>query len=142
MYAYPAKLTVDGNAIVVTFPDVPEAATSGSNRKEALTEAVEALTAALSFYVDNNERLPTASDPKRGQVLVQLPTGIIAKLALYSAMREQGITQSELARRLGVHRQHVARIIDPAHNTKFEVLEAALAAIGLQVQVSITKVAA
>ena len=51
-------------------------------------------------------------------------------MALYEAMRAQGVSQSELARRLGCHRQHAARIVDPAHNTKFEVLEAALAAVG------------
>jgi len=52
-------------------------------------------------------------------------------------MREQSITHSELAKRLGCHRQQVARIIDPAHNTKFEVLEAALTAVGKRASLSI-----
>ncbi len=52
-------------------------------------------------------------------------------------MREQAITQSELAKRLGCHRQQVARIVDPAHNIKFEVLEAALAAVGKRAGLSI-----
>jgi len=63
-------------------------------------------------------------------MMVYLSTAAAAKLALYSAMPLNGVTQSELAPRLGCHRQHVARIDDPAHNTKFEALEAALAAVG------------
>lgn len=140
--AYPARFTPDDNGtFLVTFPDVPEAHTDVVGRTE-YSRAAEALAVALSFYVESGNPLPRPSAPKRGQAMIQLGAGTIAKLALYSAMREQGITQVELGRRLGLHRQHVARIVDPSHNTKFEVLERALAAIGMQVTVSVTRTAA
>ena len=129
--AYPAKFTLDTDGTyLISFPDVPEAHTFWEDKATANPIAADALAAALSFYVEKGEPLPVPSAPKRGQVLVHLAAATVAKLALYDAMRAQGITQSELARRLRCHRQHVARIVDPAHNTKFEVLEAALAAVG------------
>lgn len=140
MYAsYPCKFTRDdNNTYMVTFPDVPEAVTDVVDKETFNARAAEALAAALSFYVESGKALPTPSALKRGQQLVYLSAATVAKLALYDAMRQQGVTQSELARRLGCHRQHAARIVDPAHNTRFEVLEAALAAVGkraaLQIQ--------
>ena len=129
--AYPAKFSPDDNGtFLISFPDIPEAHTFWEDKATANPIAADALAAALSFYVEKGEPLPVPSSPKRGQIMIYLAAGTVAKLALYEAMRAQGITQSELARRLGCHRQHVARIVDPAHNTKFNVLEAALAAVG------------
>lgn len=139
MYAYPAKLTKDGNALVVTFPDVPEAITYGPDRANAIKQGTEALTLALSFYVEDGKPLPTPSEPKRGQVVIEVSGGTVAKLALYEEMRAQGVTQTELGRRLGCKRQKVARMVDPAYNTKIEVLEAALATLGLRVSVTVLR---
>lgn len=125
--AYPAKFTPDSNGtFLVTFPDVPETGTDVIDKATANDRAAEALAAGLSFYVESGRAIPTPSAPKRGQILIQLAAGTVAKLALYQAMRARGITQVELARRLGIHRQQAARIVDPAFKTKPEVLEAAL----------------
>ena len=53
-----------------------------------------------------------------------------AKAALYLAIREAGITTSDLARRIGVPAAEVRRLLDPRHNTRLRQLEAALAALG------------
>jgi len=62
MFDYPAvvKAQAEGG-FVVTFPDVPEAITQGEDREEALLYAVEALEAALSFYVEDRRPLPVRS---------------------------------------------------------------------------------
>lgn len=139
MYAaYPAKFTLDTNGTYfVSFPDVPEALTFVEDKTSANPIAAEALAAALSFYVEAGKPLPIPSTAKRGQVTIYLPAGTVAKLALYEAMQAAAVSQSELARRLGCHRQQAARIVDPAHNTKFEVLEAALAAVGKRASIRI-----
>lgn len=99
---YFATFKRDGNdTILVQFPDVPEAITFGIDAADA-----------------------------RGRVPIPLPAAVVAKLELYSAMRNQRITKTELARRLDCHRQHVDRILDLAHRTRFEVLEKALELVG------------
>ena len=45
-------------------------------------------------------------------------------------MRDQGIGNSELARRLDVNERVVRRMLDPGHETKAENIQAALAVLG------------
>ena len=101
MFDYPVTLNPDGDTVLVTFADVPEALTFGGDEEEALLHAVDALETALSFYVEARKPLPVASKPRRGQRTVRPSALEGAKLGLYQAMTEQGIKKAELARRLG-----------------------------------------
>lgn len=127
---YSAALKHDDDTILVQFPDVPEAITFGIDSADARERAKEALAVALSMYVEQDKPLPVASRAMKGHIPIPLPAVTVAKLALYTAMREQRITKTELARRLDCHRQHVDRILDPARHTRFEVLENALELVG------------
>ena len=59
-----------------------------------------------------------------------LPPLIALKLAIYRAMQEQGVSQSELARRLGCDSRQVRRILDLDHRSRLDLLDAALKALG------------
>lgn len=137
MFDYPVKLTPDDGAVLVTFPDVPEAITFGANEEEALRHAVDALETGLSFYVDARKPLPSASKAKRGQKTVRPPALECAKLGVYQAMTEQGIKKAELARRLGWHTPQVDRLFDLRHASKLEQIEAAANVLGRHLDVRI-----
>ena len=77
--------------------------------------------------------MPKPSALKRGQRLVPVPLWSAVKLALYWAAREAGVTQTELARRLGVRETVVRRMLDPHHASRAEGLHAALAVLGKRV---------
>jgi len=64
-----------------------------------------------------------------------------AKAALYIAVRETGISKSELARRLGVDEKEIRRMLSPRHQTKLLRIEQALSALGYQLSVSLLKAA-
>jgi len=64
-----------------------------------------------------------------------------AKAALYIAVRETGISKSELARRLGVDEKEIRRMLSPKHQTKLPRIEQALSALGYQLSVSLQKAA-
>lgn len=137
MLDYPVTLTPDGDAVLVTFVDVPEAITSGADEEEALMMAVDALETALSFYVETRKPLPVASKAKRGQRTV-CPSALEAvKLGVYQAMTEQGIKKAELARRLGWHTPQVDRLFDLHHASRLDQLEAAARALGLRLEIRI-----
>lgn len=55
-----------------------------------------------------------------------VPLWIAGKLALYWAVREIGISQSELARHLLVRETAVRLMLDPNHNTRPDKIQAAL----------------
>jgi len=67
---------------------------------------------------------------------VGVPLSLAPKLALYLTMRESGIRNTELAKRLGVSETVVRRMLDPKHNTKSERIQTALAALGKRIVVS------
>jgi len=52
---------------------------------------------------------------------------------LYLAMREGGMRNTELAKRLGVSETVVRRMLDPKHSTKPERIQGALAALGKRI---------
>jgi antitoxin HicB len=102
MFNYPVTLKQDGDAVLVTFVDVPEAITFGADAQEALLQAIDALETGLSFYVESRKALPEPSKPKRGQKTVSPSALEGAKLGVYKAMMDQGIRKADLARRLGM----------------------------------------
>ena len=131
-YTYPCVLTPeeDDGGFNVTFPNVPEALTCGDDRAEALEMAEDALVVALCAYVDNDEALPVPSEAEEGQVMVAVPPIVAAKLALYTAMRKQGITAGELADRLGLSGDAVRKVMDPDYGSHLTQVEKALRAVG------------
>lgn len=139
--SYPVTLKrYRGGQVGAFFADVPEAITAGTNEAEALDRAQDALSVALSSYLDDGRPLPVPSKAKRGQPVVVLPLRAAIKLAIHEAMCEQGVTQAQLGEMLGIDGCQVRRILNLEHESKLSQLEAALAALGLRASVSVTKV--
>jgi len=114
-FVYPAILTPDAKdgGFVVTFVDLPEAITQGETEGEALREAADCL-----------EEAQTA-----------------AKAALYIALQDARITKAALAKRLQCDEKEVRRLLDPRHPSMLPRLEAALAAVGRRLIVSLQSAA-
>src|ERR1700693_1590008 len=99
-FAYPAVFSRDEDGrLLVSFPDFPTAHTDGADATEAMEEAIDCLGSSIAFAMVDKAIVPKPSSPKRGQKLVPVPLWIVAKLALYWAIRELGMSQSELAPR-------------------------------------------
>lgn len=132
-YVFPCSLTPDeeeGEGYVVTFPDVPGAITGARTREESLELAEDALAVALTGYALSRWDIPVPSAAVPGQEMVAVPTVLAAKLALYTAMRRQGVTKVELARRLGLSEGAVRKLCNPGHRSHVDSVETALRALG------------
>jgi len=137
-FTYPARFTTGSDGrILVEFVDLPRVATDGKDRHEAMEEAMDALGSDLSIRLSRREEIPAPSAVKRGQRLVPVPLWLAPKLALYLAMRDRRVNNSELARRLGVHERVIRRMLDPEHASKAERIQAALAALGKHMTVEV-----
>jgi antitoxin HicB len=137
-FTYPTRFTAGrGGRILVEFIDLPRVGTDGKNDREAMEEAIDALGSDLSIRLSRREDIPAPSAAKRGQRLVPVPLWLAPKLALFVAMRDQQVNNSELARRLGVHERVIRRMLDPKHASKAEKIQAALAALGKQMTVEV-----
>ena len=141
-FTYPARFRASSDGrILVEFIDLPRVATDGKDDLEAMEEAIDALGSDLSIRLSRREEIPGPSAVKRGQRLVPVPLWLAPKLALYLAMRDQQVNNSELARRLGIHERVIRRMLDPGHASKAEKIQAALAALGKQLTVEVSDAA-
>ena len=60
-FAYPAQLRRTGpDEVVVSFRDLPECLTSGTDEAKALFEAQDALEEAVAGRIDDGEPIPCA----------------------------------------------------------------------------------
>lgn len=86
--AYPVDIQPDGKFLMATCPDIPAMGTQGDSLKEALEMAEDALVTAISFYFDQNEKVPMPSKAKAGQHLVALPERVTAKVLRWNMTKK------------------------------------------------------
>ncbi len=125
----------DEGAVLVTFPDFPEARTTGEYEADALARARQTLSALLGTYIQQRRRIPTPS-PHAGPVIT-VPLLVEAKVRVYEAMQEGGVGRADLARRLRWHRPQVDRLLNVQHASRLDQLEAAIAALGRRFRLNV-----
>jgi antitoxin HicB len=136
MLRYPVHLeAAEEGGFVVTFPDIPEAISQGEDTEDALRRGADVLESALDFYVESGRQIPLPSKPRRGQLLVELPASVSAKLILLNEMVVQRIRPAELARRLKVTPQEVTRLIDLRHTSRIDGIAGALKVLGKTMEI-------
>lgn len=137
MRDYHARLSHDDNGtLLVTCPRLPIVATFGETEGDALGHAVDAIETALASMIDDGEDIPRPARADKG-IPVRLPAMTVLKLQLYWALRDAGITRAELARRLAWNRVSVDRLFRLDHRSRLEQIEAAFAALGQRVEISV-----
>ena len=139
IYPYTVLQSEDG-AWQVRFPDVPEALTEGDTEAEAHAQATDVLLAALGGLVKMKRDIPEPSAADAGPVVV-VPMLQSARLALYQAMREEGLNNVTLARKLGLVEGEVRRMLDLDHQTRIGTLEKALWQLGKQMASEVRRAA-
>ena len=73
---------------------------------------------AIAARIDDGRDIPMPTATKRGEHAVSVPPSMALKAAVYLAVRDAGISNSELARRLHLDEKEARRILDPRHPTK------------------------
>ena len=138
---YPARFEADDGAILVTFPDLPEAITGGATEAEAVANAADALEVALLTYLVDGRSLP-APGTHSGTRWISIGAATAAKMAFIEAFNTSGLTRTALAAQLGKAENEVRRMLDPYHATKLPALEAGLRAMGKKFVISVENIAA
>jgi len=116
----------------VSFPDIPEALTQGDSREEALAMALDALVTAFDFYFEDNRPVPAPSAIAGDYV--DVPLSVASKVMLLNVFIDSGLSQVELAARMGVKKQEVTRLLDLHHSTKIDTIQRAMSALGRRLE--------
>lgn len=130
MYQYPLELHTEPTGVWLSCPDIPEMNASGDTLGEAFAEALNGFESALSLYVEQRRKIPAASAARDPAMVLHLPALTVAKIMLWNAMLDEGVSRAELARRMGCTRQVVDRLVDFLHSSKIEQVERALGLLG------------
>lgn len=135
---YPASFLPEenGKGFHVRFPDLPEALTGGADLDDTKAQAADCLAEALAGRIRRGDVIPEPSKIKRGQHPISVPLYLAPKLALYLAMQQSGLRNTDLAKRLHVSETVVRRMLDPKHNTKPDRIQTALAELGKRIVIS------
>lgn len=122
----------DGDGFVAIFPDVDGAITGGFTFREALINAEDCLVVALSACIQLEDELPAPSPFQDGQELLTVQPVIAAQLDLYTAMRDQNISRTDLAKRLSISSEDADRLLSLDYCTPISQVAKALRAVGCQ----------
>lgn len=130
-FQYPVSLTpADEGGYVVTCRDLPPLVTEGKDETDALAQAADAMDEVFAAYMIAGIDFPEPSKTRRRERLVAPPAETVAKAALYVAMREAGISKTQLARQLGLDEKAVRRLLDPHYGSKLPRIAEAVSALG------------
>ena len=135
MLAYPILVEDDNGGLLVVCPDFPELTTFADTLEEAVARASDALEEAIAARMHDGKDIPA---PSQSDLYAAVPTLTAVKVMLYQGMREQSISKPELGRRLGWRLSQVDKVLDIQHQSRMGHMDAALGAIGRQLQVSTT----
>ena len=140
-FEFPVLLTTAGEGgFVVTCRDLPQLITQGEDQADALLQAVDAMDEVFATYMIEGIDFPEPSRLRRREQLVAPPAETMAKAALYVAMREAGISKTQLAKRLGVDEKEVRRLLDPHYGSKLPRIAQAISVLGRRLVVSLDTV--
>jgi len=128
-YAVLLKPAEEGG-FIVTCRDLPQLITQGEDIADALAEASDAMDEVFAAYIIGRLQFPVPSKARRAEYLVAPPAGTTAKAALYIAMKDAGMTNVQLAKRLGVNEKEVRRLLDPHYGSKLPRIAQAIKLLG------------
>lgn len=135
---YQIELEQDGDTILVTCHSLPEVNTFGDDEAEARVFASQAIEEALAARINDGRDIPAFDD---GPGVVFLPLLTRLKVALYRELAASGWTRAELMRRMNVSRETVDRLFRLDHASRLDQIEAAMRALGREVEFSVSKAA-
>jgi antitoxin HicB len=138
MISFPLVFQKDNNdTVLVTCPLLPEVTTFGVDQPDALTRGREAVEEAVAARMAEWQDVPIAPRPAKRSISLSLLANL--KLELYLACKAAHVSRAELARRLGWHREQVDRLFRLDHASRVDQIEAAMHAVGQDIEVRALK---
>jgi predicted RNase H-like HicB family nuclease len=135
---YAMLVTVEANRYDLAFPDCPGCAASAPTEATIAAHGQAALIAWLEAALLRGEvpPRPRTKVRVRGKEKVQrlhLPLQLATKLQLRWSRQDLGLTQADLARRMGTQQPLIARLERPGVTMNLRTMERAFKALGLKV---------
>lgn len=137
--AYPVRfIPSEEGGYTVVVSGVDGAISEGETRKKAEQAVIDVIADMANYYLDEKKQIPPAPLPREGEELVRIPIVMALKIILRNEMLALGISQRELAKRLGMSSQLLNQTLDLVRTrTSIDSLDACFQAIGKQLSIAI-----
>lgn len=133
---YHAKLKHEGRFWTVTFVDAPGCVTQGTSRVKAIASAHEALAGWLEAHLLDG-RSPPKPKGRRGTLPIAVDPQLAIAVTLRCKRLDAGLTQAQLAARIGVSQQQVAKLERPGANPSVATLRKIAKALGARLELEL-----
>ena len=133
---YHAEVTREGRSWTAVFLDAPGCATCASSRRAVLLAAREALEGWLEAHLVDGRSPPQPTGRPSG-VAVAVDPQLAVAVQLRWARQASGLTQAQLARRVGVSQQQVAKLERPGANPSIATLRKVADALGVRLELDL-----
>jgi len=137
---YTAKVTKEGKYRLVEFPDCPGCQTFGEPGDDLTALASGALAGWLEAHLSRDEAPPR---PKKRRAIpgsllaVEVPPTLAIRLMLRWAREDAHLSQAELAKRIGVSQQALAKLEGPRANPTIGTLTAVARGLGRRLSIEL-----
>jgi antitoxin HicB len=139
---YQALFEPEEESVVISFPDFGYGVSQAEGESEAMRMATDLLICLITDCIKKGEPLPERRKHKgKHYKQVRLPALVGAKVELYREFLASGIRKTELAARTGLAKTNIDRLFDLRRSTRFELIEAAFAAIGKRLLIDVHEAA-
>jgi DNA-binding XRE family transcriptional regulator/predicted RNase H-like HicB family nuclease len=118
---YYAFVRKEGRHHLVEFPDAPGCQTFSANRADAVAAGKEAIEGWLEAHLVDGRvppvpRAPRPPRPGETRLRVLVSPRLAVAVQIRRMRQARGLTQAELAKRVGVSQQQIAKVEDPDAN--------------------------
>ncbi|MHB1224705.1 MAG: helix-turn-helix domain-containing protein [Gemmatimonadaceae bacterium] len=139
---YIAIITREGRHTLATFPDAPGCQTFAEPGEAIAAEAREALEGWLASGLAHGEAPPRPSArvhkaAGKGVLPVRISPALAVRLQIRWARADEGISQGQLAKRVGVTRQAISQLESPDANLRLSTLEKVAGALGMALDIEL-----
>lgn len=137
---YAAKITKEGKYTLAEFPDCPGCQTFVTGKESIEAAAQDALQGWLEANLGRDFAPPLPRRHRGKDVLqVPVPPGLAVRIALRWAREEAGLTQAQLAKRVGVSQQQIQKLEGPGANPTLETLDKVARGLGRRLSVALAE---
>lgn len=141
-YVYPARIEPDPEGgWSIRFRDLPDAISQADIDEDPVDMAEGCVQAAIEGRLLCHEIVPMPSNPRPGEVMVAVPLETATKAALLQRVAECGLSQSALAKTVGLDEKEIRRMLDPSHSTKLPRIARVLRALGKELHLTVADAA-
>lgn len=141
---YVAYVRKQGRQHLIEFPAAPGCQTFADREADIYANAKEAIEGWIEAHLVEGMDLPHMHRPPKAterRIHVTISPKLVLALQFRSMRSERGWSQAEIAKRVGVSQQQIAKLEDPDANPTIETIMKVAHAFDMDLMVSFKKIA-